>query len=332
MRQPVEHSFYYWKTSFAPDTAAKEFIKKHHVEHFYIRYMDVDWNYQQWMPIPRAEISGLENAAPFIEGKFTPVIFITNNTFKRIDKYWEDSLPAKVRNRILFINNKLKQTGEKAGIPTASDDPQEIQIDCDWTETTRDSYFKFLKKLKELMPDKIISVTIRLYPYKYRSKMGMPPVDKGLLMCYNMSNIQHTSTNNSVFDIADLEQYLTPTSPYPLPLDVALPVFGWYAWFNNGKFKGIISPNEHREVLADTSYFTTSGNIINVKKDIEIDNQYLREGDVLRMEFPTESALIKAGKLLRDKVLNIKRIAFYHYDNQLIKQYEPTIEKIYKMY
>ena len=86
MRQPAEHSFYYWKTSFVTDTTAKDFIKQHHVKHIYIHYMDVDWNYQQGTPVPRAELSGLENATPFLEGTFTPVVFITNKTFEKIDK------------------------------------------------------------------------------------------------------------------------------------------------------------------------------------------------------------------------------------------------------
>jgi len=332
MRPDVEHSFYYWKTSFATDTTVQTFIAKNQIDHFYLRYMDVDWSYQQSMPVPRAEITGIEKAAPFLQKKFTPVVFITNKIFEKIDNYWADSLPYKVRNRIVFINNKIKQTQKQAGIIISNYEPQEIQIDCDWTETTRERYFTFLQKLKQLLPDKIISVTIRLYPYKYRSKMGVPPVDKGMLMCYNMSNIRHNTTTNSVFDIKDLEQYLTPTAPYPLPLDAALPVFGWYAWFNAGNFKGIVYPNEHQQLLADTNYFVKTGNILIVKTDVEINNQYLRHGDVLRPEFPDEKALIKAGKLLGDKLPNIKRIAFYHYDNQLTNQYKNTIEKIYKMY
>ena len=62
---------------------------------------------------------------------------------------------------------------------------QEIQIDCDWTKSTKDKYFYLLKKIKELSK-KEISCTLRLYPYKYPEIMGVPPVDKAMLMCYNL--------------------------------------------------------------------------------------------------------------------------------------------------
>ncbi|WP_207497035.1 hypothetical protein [Aridibaculum aurantiacum] len=326
-KQPAQHSFYYWKTSFSADSTAKHFIKKHDISHFYIRLFDIDWNYQQWMPVPRAELSVSQHAAPYLQGSYTPVIYITQQTFMRLTGYWRDSLPHKVRNRILFLHNKLSQANVAAGGP-ALPEPAEIQFDCDWTETTRDDYFNFLRYMKSLFPGKTISATIRLYPYKYHHKMGLPPVDKGLLMCYNMSNIKHAATTNSVFDIKDLEQYLT-ISNYPLPLDVALPVFGWYAWFQQNNFKGLLHDAQFSERMADSNHFVTTNQGIQVKEDIEVGAHYLRQGDVLRVEYPSEAALEEAAKLLRQKVPSAKRIALYHYDPQLVQRYEQAIKKIF---
>ena len=162
--------------------------------------------------------------------------------------------------------------------------------------------------------------------------MGVPPVDKGLLMCYNMSSIKNETTANSVFSIKDLEQYLVAPGNYPLPLDVALPVFGWYAWFSNGNYKGIVYSNETPSLFMDTTNFKTNGNNLQVIKDVEVNNQYLRQDDVLRAEYPSPDALVDASALLRKKFPSTGRISFFYYDNALINRYEPAIEKVYSLY
>jgi hypothetical protein len=227
----VEHSFYYWKTTFTSDNNTSDFIRKEGINHFYIHYFDIEWSEQYWMPVPVAEIKTFSNSIPFARSPYTPVIYITNRTFEYMDDNWCDSLAAKTRNKIIFITNRI----EKAFSERVTSDslknldtdrvgiPNEIQIDCDWTSSTQQKYFHFLQCLKAQFPDKKISATIRLYPYKYFQKMGVPPVDKGLLMCYNLSDIKNSKTTNSIFDLSDLKQYLTGKR-YPLSLDVALPV------------------------------------------------------------------------------------------------------------
>jgi len=54
----------------------------------------------------------------------------------------------------------------------------------------------------------------------------VPPVDKGLLMFYNMGKISpDLNARNSIYNRADAEAYLESLPNYRLSLDVALPVF-----------------------------------------------------------------------------------------------------------
>jgi hypothetical protein len=239
---------------------------------------------------------------------------------------WCDSLAYKISNKVSFITNRLQQFN-----PEMKNNIDEIQIDCDWTERTREKYFGFLKSLKQRYPDKLISATIRLYPYKYYEKMGVPPVDKGLLMCYNLTDIKSPDNYNSIFKIGDLKQYLG-IKKYPLPLDVALPVFGWYAWFSDGKFKGIIYPDENDSVTADKRFFKQAGSNYLLIGDTIINNNYLREGDLLRLEYPDQDELAEAAKMLHDKLPQTKRITLFYWDTFLIKKNEAVIHKIFAAY
>ena len=332
----VQHSFYYWKTSFPTDTNSTVLIQKTGIDHFYIHYFDVDWSYEYYMPVPVAEIVVNTNSAEFISSHYTPVIFITNKSFEHMPDIWCDSLAIKIRNKIISITGKLEKNYLQATNNAGNKNPgfeamEEIQIDCDWTPTTREKYFRFLKSFKELFPGKKISATIRLYPYKYTDKMGVPPVDKGILMCYNLTDIKNERTTNSVFDINDLKQYLD-AKKYPLPLDIALPIFGWYAWFTDNKFRGIVYPDEKSGIKETDPFFKKTGSNFTVLADTIIGEDFLRQGDVLRMEYPSAEDLEAAAKLLHEKFPGTNRISIYYYDTTLIKRYEKTISHIYDLF
>lgn len=318
----TEHSFYYWQTSFADTANVEAYINKETVNHFYIRFFDVNWDDNLYMPVPVAELTGFKNITPFIKSHFTPVIFITNRCLQRMDDNLCDSMAYKIRNKITFITNRIR---ESSGSNVQID---EIQIDCDWTELTQRKYFRFLRSFKSLYPGKIISATIRLYPYKYFRKTGVPPVDRGLLMCYNLTDIRDADNVNSIFELKNLKQYLV-SEKYPLPLDIALPVFGWYAWFSEGKFKGIIYPDENNSLTTDKNFFSQKENNFLVTGDTVVGNNYLREGDVLRLEYPDKIELEKAATLLHNKFPEAKRIALFYWNMSLIKRNEEVIHKIF---
>lgn len=317
----AEHSFYYWKTGATGDTApTRAYISKLGIDHFYFRILDVDWNERLQMPVPVSPLDRIPEAMTGLH--FTPVVFITNRTFTQADERWCDSLAVRLAE---YLNRRIT----KLQPDTAHATFNEIQVDCDWTPATQGKYFRFLRHFKSFYPGKTLSATIRLYPYKYPEKMGVPPVDKGMLMCYNLGRIDKADTRNSVFDYKELQLYLG-TKKYPLPLDIALPVFGWYAWFRGSVFKGIIYENELN--IKDTAFAAVRPGQWRARQDFELTGKYLREGDELRREFPAEADLKKAAALLHQKIPDAGRIAFFHWNEPTIDVYENTIRHIYAVF
>ena len=120
---------------------------------------------------------------------------------------------------------------------------KEIQLDCDWTKTTREKYFNLIEQMKQLTEiNKIeITTTIRLHQVKFFNKTGVPPIKRGMLMFYNMSDVSDNRTRNSIYDEGLAKKYLINFDKYPLDLDVVLPAFSWSCWFRNGKLKNLIN-------------------------------------------------------------------------------------------
>ncbi|GAA4467879.1 hypothetical protein GCM10023093_24440 [Nemorincola caseinilytica] len=316
--RPV-HAFYYWRTTFDDnDTVSAGLIDRLDAAHFYIRYMDVDIDKRTGQPVPVAAIGQKNRGSAAFTGKsFTPVVFITARVFGSITDAGADTLAEKIADKVAEINHRLA---------AGASGPKELQIDCDWTAASKERYFRFLRRLRTLEPGVELSATIRAYPYKYRTKMGVPPVDRGMLMCYNMGGISNMATKNSVFDAKELGKYLT-VDKYPLPLDAALPVFGWQVWFGNGKYKGII----HEDLLTGNEqlYVREGDNRYRFVTDTVLGDRYFREGDVLRAEYAGEHELIAAADMLHKKLPDMRRLAFFDWNTTSIIRYEHTIQAIY---
>jgi hypothetical protein len=146
---------------------------------------------------------------------------------------------------------------------------REIQLDCDWTESTKESYQKLCQLVKtELATRNIqLSLTIRLH----QMQETPPPADRGVLMLYNTGALKNPNTNNSILDIEDIKPYLRKTT-YPIPLDYAYPVFSWGVKFNRNKFVSIVSSEE--SLVTDDEHIryerVTATEILEVKELVEL--------------------------------------------------------------
>jgi hypothetical protein len=196
---------------------------------------------------------------------------------------------------------------------------QEIQLDCDWTERTRDNYFYLLQKIKSLS-GKSISCTLRLYPYKYSGKMGIPPVDKAVLMCYNLINPLASDNKNSILAIEELRKYLEKGKKYPLHLDFALPLFSWVQVYQNNQFVGIIHPATHE---LDSIAKPVRPLWSEVIKEQEIGNIYLKIGDRLKREVVKEGMIKDAIILLKENVPwdNNRTIVLFDLDERNLRKF-----------
>lgn len=234
--QPVR-SMYYWRTVYSLSQTERDFMKAHHVERLYVRYFDVVLN-EQGAPTPNATIkfptapSGTERETV---GEIVPVVFIVNDCMARP----HEGLAEKILTRVQQMN----ETHDVKGV-------NELQIDCDWTVTTRRNFFAFLSELRTLALAKgiALSATIRLH----QLSQPVPPVDRGVLMVYNTGDVTRLDCHHPILDLNDVRQYLHHLKNYDLPLSAAYPLFSWRVLFRNGRYVGIMHGDDLPVIPGDS--------------------------------------------------------------------------------
>ncbi len=236
--KPMEtlRSAYYWSTTWKMDSSKMNFIREHGIKRLYVRYFDVVKD-EGGNIVPNATIQFDESPMP--KGmEIVPTVYIVNDCMRT-----GTSLADKIFKRILRMS-------EANDIPTV----REIQIDCDWTATTQDAYFDFLKELKEKAQAKniLLSATIRLH----QLSLPAPPVDKGVLMMYNTGDVRQLECKKPILDMKDAAPYIQHLGSYPLPLSAAYPLFSWRILFREGKFVGIMHADDDFPVLPGDSIVT----------------------------------------------------------------------------
>jgi hypothetical protein len=318
-KQPrqITPSFYYWKSILTLTNFEKQKLDSLKVKTIYIKFFDVDWDEATRKPLPVAK---LQASRLMLQGGFTiiPTVFITNECIQRIDTSQVKQLAENIYSLILEIKQAI-------GI----DSIPEIQIDCDWTETTKDKYFQLLNNTKQKTPNTKLSCTIRLHQIKFLSKTGVPPVDRGLLMCYNMGNLKNPATNNSILETEELKKYTGNLSRYPLPLDVAFPLFNWKVLYRNNQYSGLIQGLP--DAVFSNSFCPKTGNRYRVLKDTLLQGYDLRKGDMLRDEqSDIKEVLAAAGEISRHLKNTPLRVSLYHLDSVILSKYSThELESIY---
>lgn len=307
----VTPAYYHWQTRLALSAAEQEHLEGLKTNKLYIKFFDIDKTGNQSEPFPVAILE--VDSTTFISDTIVPTIFITNRSLKGLDEPAIDLLA----DRLFTLVDKLKGKLGAVSIP-------EIQIDCDWTEQTKDQYFHLLAQLKKehLSSNQLLSATIRLHQLKYPHQTGIPPVDRGMLMFYNMGEVTHWEESNSILNLSIATQYIPPPKPYPISLDIALPLFRWGVLFRGGKMIKLI--NELGiESLQDTSRFQQIDSThVEVIQSTYLNGYYLYEGDQFRLESSELPDLAQAVKVLRDHFPRKSfTLAYYHLDMPIVKRF-----------
>lgn len=339
-------SFYYWKTSINsgdfPDGHTTRFSPAD--APLFLRLFDVDYSagYGGAVPVGEVNLTYVSLHRPVV-----PVVYLVNRVFTRSSPAQIDSLAAKVARKIQTHLNDLGSNAWWKALDSADVSTRpllegkrdsfaqvwrdrfvpEIQIDCDWTAGTRSAYFRFLEAFKKqaLLEGRPLSCTIRLHQFRDRKTSGIPPVQRGTLMCYNMASPKDTSVRNAIFDLALLKGYVENQPDYPLPLDVALPVFNWGAWFRSGEFRGLLS-NWDARLLSDTSCFQSMGNnLYQLRIDTVWSGNYLREGDIVRLDASKDEEILAARPLLEPLFGPDSRLLIFDWDTTKIARYEKLV-------
>lgn len=301
---PAQRAFYHWKTRLSLSAEERAFMDRLRADKLYVKFFDVDWSEPYAGPVPMAEV---EIDTALLGGlDIVPCIFLTNRCMTQLPG---EDVPE-------LAGRMLKKTEELAaqypGLKI-----KELQLDCDWTASTRERYFALLGRLRaELAPKGIaLSATVRLHQYRWPEQTGVPPVDRGMLMCYNTGDLESWEEENSILRAEEAGKYVAGAEPYPLPLDAALPAFGWGVLFRNDRMIRLIhalAPGD----LADTLRFRqTQRNRFEVRKSTYLDGHYLYEGDRLRIEQPSIADLEQSARMLKEVSPPGSTAAFYHLDS-----------------
>lgn len=313
----VERAFYHWKTNFSPTSLETKLLDSLQVKKLYVRFFDVDWDEKAGDPKPLAMLNA-SNKNYLQQFNIIPTVFITNECIYKIRPEQTDSLAHRIYRLLQTLKTK-----------NALSKPTEIQIDCDWTKTTKEKYFSILNALQAIDSSQVYSVTIRLHQIKFMTTTGVPPVKKGMLMCYNMGNLRNIKTYNSILEIAELKKYLANLPEYPLHLDVALPIFEWVVLFRDNKYFGLLQNVGNN--FFEEGVFSRLGNFYTSKFDTTIHGYNIKKSDVLRLEQTDPQTIEKAaGRITKGLRETSLTVSLYHLDSITLKKYSAhDLENIY---
>jgi len=322
VQRKVTPAFYYWKQTWTGNAAELKAVQDLPAKRLYIKLFDVDLDEVTKAPVP---VAVFRQSAPFPAGvEIVPVVFLMNEVWAHPD--------PKLAANVARLMEQLCDSFPAGSIP-------EIQLDCDWTQSSRDAYFSFIKELRQtaFFQHRRVSATIRLYQVKYAVRTGIPPVDRGLLMCYNMGDLRKAGSHNSILDIPTMESYLGEkrVAEYPLPLDVALPLFSWSVLFRHGtEYTGILR-NVGTAELQDTTIFAAGVSpLYTVRKDTLLNGYPLKKGSVIRRETIDLNTLASSARLVAKQLQTPDPvIIFYHLDSTTLEKYPlDELQKIYRFF
>ena len=296
---------YYWRTTFSLDSTERSFLKQFDVGKVYIRFFDVVPDGNGGVK-PNATLAFSDSVPPGLE--VIPTVFITEDCM-RCDL---EGIPSMLVQRVAKMCSAHHVKSVK-----------ELQIDCDWTETSREAYFSFLEQVRPSL-DSLgwrLSATIRLH----QLSMSAPPVDYGVLMVYNTGDFRDHDCANPILTEEDVAPYLRHLSGYDLPLCAAYPNFGWNLLFQGTEFKAILYGDD----MTDSTVYSR----IDDTRHLVVQSRYqyqslggtavhLNAGDSVLTRLPSSSTILAVHDALSLRRPSINRqVIIYCLDKNNINNY-----------
>ena len=230
-----QNSVYYWRTVYDPSDGEKDFISRNGVGRMYLRMFDVTADNGAVRPEATVQFA----AKPLKGVEIVPTVFITVDALRQTDNI--DALASRIVERVRRIC-QWNGVGEW----------HELQLDCDWTTTTRDRFYQLCRMVKGRLGHKLLSSTIRLH----QLRQSAPPVDYGVLMVYNTDDFTNPHATNSILNDSTVEKYVSQPLRFRLPLDIALPIYRWNLIYSkNGKFKRIAAEGDWGNDSTETAKY-----------------------------------------------------------------------------
>lgn len=277
-----EVGYYYWKQHVILSPSNPPQL-------LYIKCLDVEFDHDLYL-----HPTVFDSPPPH---PFVPVIYLENQVFDHIP-------PPLLAQR---LGDELRVLQRKYGF-----DYHEIQLDCDWTMGTRKHYFALIHELKKQFPVKF-SATIRLHQIADFDHTGVPPVDRGVLMYYNMSDFSDPETKNAILDSGVARTYTRNFDRYPLGLDIALPLYSQATLIRFGSVVGLIEGITAHDV---TPHFIPLGNHrYRINATHYFHGRLLYCDDVVRMDEVTPAMLKQALEDLKH-LKGVEKILFFRWENR----------------
>ena len=301
-------SFYYWKTHFSLSQYEQQVLQQNKATTLWVRYFDVDIAPQDSVAKP---ISVIRFDSLPVKQHIVPVVYLKNRVFEQLDSSRIEQLSQQVLGLVSQISQHKSLT------------PTQIQFDCDWTDKTQHKFFYFLQCYKA-QSKQLISATIRLHQVKYSDRTGIPPVDYGVLMFYNMGSID-TSHNNSIYEKQNAQKYITSLQNYPLQLDVALPIFSWGIQIREHKVVQLLNKMYAQDFENDTHFTKTTPNRFSTQQANFKSGYYFLVGDEVKIENISPANLTEMANMIQlNSRKPINNLIFYDLDSLNIANYENT--------
>lgn len=313
-------SFYHWKANINIGQTEMAYMDSLAMKKLYLRFFDIHWDKENQLAQPLSVLQW-KNFDMGHHLDIIPVIYITNITLEKNE--YDRGIDTLAKN----IANKLKQMIAK--LDTVRFSVKELQLDCDWDLETQSKYFRLIQQLKNYLPQiKTFSATIRLHQVKYFTTTGVPPVDKGVLMFYNMGNVAKASEKNSILNIETAKQYLENFDIYPLQLDVALPLFAWGVHFRDDKILQLINDVSIAHLNNKENFEAIGNNKYRVLKSHYLKGIYIYKNDIIRLENIAADDLKKSMQMLRNAFKDKKfDVIFYHLEDYIVRDFNPKLLK-----
>lgn len=300
----MPHAIYYWRTTLTLNDTERAAIDSLQIGRIYLHLFDVVRDGSGLHP--SATLQFRDSIREGIE--VVPVVFIDEAALRSAEG--TDSLGSMIVHRVdrmLAVN----------GYPEA----QELQLDYDWTESTRDTFYRILRQAGDIMHARggRISSTIRLH----QLGEAPPPADCGVLMLYNTGDFRSPDEDNSILSQQSVAPYLKHLADYPLPLSTALPIYSWNLVYRNGHFS-MIAP---ALPLGESSLFQPIDSCRFVCREYTGvsagKERRLYPGDIVRHEFAAPALL---NTILNEVALRRPsagaNLVLYHLDANSLNNYE----------
>lgn len=291
------------------------------VNRLYVKFFDVEL--RMGKARPRAKTVFVDSYPKGLE--IVPVVFVRENALHKLD---DEGVRVLASNIIKLSSEMLKAASIK--------EADGFQLDCDWTASSRENFFKLLSYTKEGL-DRIgagkISSTLRLHQLKYFERTGVPPADEALLMVYNINSPTSFEHQKTIFSSDEALDYLARLSEYPLPLSAAFPTFTWIRQFDEYRSFIRLINSADENALQRPEIKPVKDGQYEALEDCRVGNRRIHKGDILLTDKYSSTELIEVYEFIVNEI-DIDRLILYDYSQEslrsLLNERKEFAEKLFE--